>query len=412
MHRSEEKKSLPWPVVCAAAAALGLILPSLTASPHDTAPVLLQARPSGKQLFSLASRRVQWAATPDSHPVHSKTFAIRTVPGNLGAAETPTARTQRSHSFPGLGVMEWSARTFSIWLAGLGAALMAIYTRSRSLLRSTLTAIVLEETPTENEVLVPLQPLATQPKPPPVETAVVKLDGVGVEESGNDLGRQMQRRALDAWQSIHRVVQELLSKPVRQNEEKVLAHLDSIALEQQQNVKEPDVVVLEDGIDEGDYAQLRGPFDAERLEAFFATRKLEVAVRVSEIVLAGLRAWRAWRSQDSLPLEKRTRGAILRQELVGLGPVFLKIGQTLSQRPDIIGEEAADALKSLQSRSPPFPSSVAFAIIARDLQWSGPIAPNVPHPGLETGAAPLFKWISPEPIASASLGQVYKAETW
>lgn len=31
---------------------------------------------------------------------------------------------------------------------------------------------------------------------------------------------------------------------------------------------------------------------------------------------------------------------------------------------------------------------------------------NVPHPGLETGAAPLFKWISPEPIASASLGQV------
>lgn len=105
-------------------------------------------------MFSLSSRRVQWAATPDSHPVHSKTFAIRTVPGNLGAAETPTARTQRSQyvltcitcssvlwsaalciprpwrrctdfffsilsSFPGLGVMEWSARTFSIWLAGV-----------------------------------------------------------------------------------------------------------------------------------------------------------------------------------------------------------------------------------------------------------------------------------------------------
>ena len=51
---------------------------------------------------------------------------------------------------------------------------------------------------------------------------------------------------------------------------------------------------------------------------------------------------------------QRTRGAILREELSGLGPCFVKIGQTLSQRPDIVGEEAAEELKSLQTENEPF----------------------------------------------------------
>ena len=47
----------------------------------------------------------------------------------------------------------------------------------------------------------------------------------------------------------------------------------------------------------------------------------------------------------------------------------MKIGQTLSQRPDLIGEEAADALKSLQMDNEPFPDHLAFEArtIADDL---------------------------------------------
>ena len=42
-----------------------------------------------------------------------------------------------------------------------------------------------------------------------------------------------------------------------------------------------------------------------------------------------------WLAEDSLPLSERTRGAALVSALSSLGPVAVKIGQTLSQRPDI-----------------------------------------------------------------------------
>ena len=96
-------------------------------------------------------------------------------------------------------------------------------------------------------------------------------------------------------------------------------------------------------MDEGDYAVLRGPFNAELLEEFFATRRIPVALRVAQIVSVGLRIWRVWTSEESLPEEERTRADVLRDSLAGLGPVFLKIGQTLSQRPDIIGEVCPSA---------------------------------------------------------------------
>ena len=51
-----------------------------------------------------------------------------------------------------------------------------------------------------------------------------------------------------------------------------------------------------------------------------------------------------------------------------LGPVFVKVGQTLAQRPDIVGDEAADVLKTLQSKSAPFADEIAhrtWAVFAR-----------------------------------------------
>ena len=160
--------------------------------------------------------------------------------------------------------------------------------------------------------------------------------------------------------------------------------------------------------------ELRGEFDKAKLESFFKRRPGQVAARLAAVLRVAARLIRLWRREDSLPPEKRTRSEQLRAALSGLGPVFVKIGQTLSQRPDLIGEEAADALKSLQMQNAPFPDEVAWRTIAEDLQFDGPLAPN--HPSQSTcedpDARPLFKDFTDGPIAAASLGQVYKATTW
>ena len=64
-----------------------------------------------------------------------------------------------------------------------------------------------------------------------------------------------------------------------------------------------------------------------------------VAARLARITRSINSLQRMWDSQESWPVEKRTRGELLSKELTALGPCFVKIGQTLSQRPDVIGEE-------------------------------------------------------------------------
>jgi len=91
---------------------------------------------------------------------------------------------------------------------------------------------------------------------------------------------------------------------------------------------------------------------------------------------------------------KLSRGARLRLALEALGPVFVKFGQVLSTRRDIIPADIADELARLQDRVPPFPSEQAMAIIERAL-----------------GAPPqeLFREFQVEPVASASIAQVHFA---
>ena len=60
-----------------------------------------------------------------------------------------------------------------------------------------------------------------------------------------------------------------------------------------------------------------------------------------------------------------TRGPeLLRDMFEKLGGSFLKFGQILSTRPDIVGEEMAEQLKYLQDQLPPFPTDTARAIVA------------------------------------------------
>jgi ubiquinone biosynthesis protein len=97
---------------------------------------------------------------------------------------------------------------------------------------------------------------------------------------------------------------------------------------------------------------------------------------------------RLW-SKPDLP-----RGVRLRKALEELGPVFIKFGQMLSTRRDMLPEDIADELARLQDAVPPFPESEAIAIIERALG----------KPVLE-----LFAEFETVPMASASVAQVHAA---
>jgi predicted unusual protein kinase regulating ubiquinone biosynthesis (AarF/ABC1/UbiB family) len=151
-------------------------------------------------------------------------------------------------------------------------------------------------------------------------------------------------------------------------------------------------------------------FNRSELIRFFSRRPQVVAARLLRITRVLNRLQKEWERQEALPLEERTRGALVRKELSDLGPCFVKIGQTLSQRPDIVGDEAAEELKMLQTENEPFSDSVAMHMIATELGWTGPIAPGVVPAGSDPNGEHLFASISKTCIASASLGQVYRAE--
>ncbi|KAI6679167.1 hypothetical protein NL676_033048 [Syzygium grande] len=92
--------------------------------------------------------------------------------------------------------------------------------------------------------------------------------------------------------------------------------------------------------------------------------------------------------------DMKKRAVKFRETLIRLGPFYVKLGQALSTRPDILPTIYCQELAKLQDQIPPFSSSVAIKSI--ETQLGAPISK-------------IFADISPEPIAAASLGQVYKA---
>jgi predicted unusual protein kinase regulating ubiquinone biosynthesis (AarF/ABC1/UbiB family) len=138
-------------------------------------------------------------------------------------------------------------------------------------------------------------------------------------------------------------------------------------------------------------------YDAEAIASYYRLRPWQVIWRAIAVVwLFGNFAlhlyWDKITNRESINQPKRARE--LRKIITVLGPAYIKVGQALSTRPDLIRKDFLDELTKLQDQLPPFPNHIAFEII---------------ESGLERSIAEVYREFSPNPVAAASLGQVYKA---
>jgi predicted unusual protein kinase regulating ubiquinone biosynthesis (AarF/ABC1/UbiB family) len=139
-------------------------------------------------------------------------------------------------------------------------------------------------------------------------------------------------------------------------------------------------------------------YDPQEIQEHYRQRPLRVLQRIFAVLgptlsfVFGL--W--WDSRRGIVVKQDRRRAIqLRELLTKLGPAYIKIGQALSTRPDLVPPTYLEELTSLQDQLPPFPNEIAYQFIQEEL--------GAPPPD-------IYAELSPRPIAAASLGQVYKGK--
>lgn len=104
--------------------------------------------------------------------------------------------------------------------------------------------------------------------------------------------------------------------------------------------------------------------------------------------------WRRRRVQHREPLQGLTTAQRLRMALEELGPTFIKFGQVVSTRPDLVPANVIEELSKLQEKVPPFPSSSAIEVIEKQF-------------GRKLDE--IFSEFDETPVAAASLAQVHRA---
>ncbi|MBW4447978.1 MAG: AarF/ABC1/UbiB kinase family protein [Spirirestis rafaelensis WJT71-NPBG6] len=139
-------------------------------------------------------------------------------------------------------------------------------------------------------------------------------------------------------------------------------------------------------------------YEPMALAAYYKKRPLQVLRRIFTVLVPSLSfAFGLWLDSKRGVVVKndQRRAAQLRELLTRLGPAYIKIGQALSTRPDLVPPVYLEELTRLQDQLPAFPNEIAYQFIQEEL-----------------GALPedIYSELSPHPIAAASLGQVYKGK--
>lgn len=139
--------------------------------------------------------------------------------------------------------------------------------------------------------------------------------------------------------------------------------------------------------------------------------RLETARRLTRLAILGekfhkinlwffhqfmlLMKWWFLGSEANKELNHEKQAVWLKENLINLGPTFIKIGQSLGTRADLLPLPFVKALGELQDSVPSFPNSIAFARIEKEL---------------EKKINEVYQEFDIEPVAAASLGQVYRAK--
>jgi predicted unusual protein kinase regulating ubiquinone biosynthesis (AarF/ABC1/UbiB family) len=100
------------------------------------------------------------------------------------------------------------------------------------------------------------------------------------------------------------------------------------------------------------------------------------------------------KSKSASSQKRKQRAQQLQRAISGLGPAIIKAGQALASRPDLLPSEYLEELQKLQDDVPRFSNVLALATVEKEL-------------GVQFGD--VFELVEDEPIAAASIGQVYKA---
>ncbi|KAJ4783116.1 Protein kinase superfamily protein [Rhynchospora pubera] len=137
-------------------------------------------------------------------------------------------------------------------------------------------------------------------------------------------------------------------------------------------------------------------YDPDIISAYWGKRPRAVATRIVQLLsVAGgfLSHLISDLINKKLKENEVARAIELREIVTSLGPAYIKLGQALSIRPDILSPAAMTELQKLCDKVPSFPDDVAMDLLKEELG----------QPWQE-----IYSELSPSPIAAASLGQVYK----
>lgn len=138
-------------------------------------------------------------------------------------------------------------------------------------------------------------------------------------------------------------------------------------------------------------------YDADAIARMYRFRPWRKWWRLLRIVLSFVSLFLGLKLDEAMGKgegNQQERAEQLRKILTDLGPTYIKVGQALSTRPDLVRQDYLDELIKLQDQLPPFPNEIALQIIEEEL---------------DRDPYSVYSEISAQPVAAASLGQVYRA---